>query len=89
MLERDRESRQCEVGSSSLKVKSESNCSVVSDCDPMNCSPLGSSVHGIFQERILGWYPFSSPGGFPDPGIESGFPALQADSLLSESSRKH
>ena len=22
-------------------------------CDPMNCSLLGSSVHGIFQERIL------------------------------------
>ena len=22
-------------------------------CDPMNCSPPGSSVHGIFQARIL------------------------------------
>ena len=22
-------------------------------CDPMDCSPLGSSVHGIFQARIL------------------------------------
>jgi len=21
----------------------------------MNCSPLGSSVHGILQARILGW----------------------------------
>ena len=24
-------------------------------CDPMNCSPPGSSVHGIFQARILAW----------------------------------
>ena len=30
-----------------------------------------------------GW-PFPSPGDLPDPGIESGSPALQAGSLLSE-----
>ena len=24
-------------------------------CDPMDCSPSGSSVHGIFQTRILEW----------------------------------
>ena len=24
-------------------------------CDPMDCSPPGSSVHGILQARILGW----------------------------------
>ena len=30
-------------------------------CDPMGCSPPGSSVHGIFQARILEWVatPFS------------------------------
>ena len=28
--------------------------------------------------------PFSSPGDLPDPGIEPGFSALQADSLPSE-----
>ena len=27
--------------------------SVVSFCDPMDCSPSGSSVHGILQARIL------------------------------------
>ena len=32
--------------------------------------------------------PFSSPGDFPDPGIEPGSPALQADSLLSKPSGK-
>ena len=30
--------------------------SVVSDsCDPVDCSPPGSSVHGIFQARIMEW----------------------------------
>ena len=30
--------------------------SVVSDCiDPMDCSPPGSSVHEIFQARVLEW----------------------------------
>ena len=24
-------------------------------CDPMDCSPLGFSVHGILQARILEW----------------------------------
>ena len=24
-------------------------------CDPMDCSPPGSSVHGVLQARILGW----------------------------------
>ena len=30
-------------------------------CNPMNCSPPGSSVHGILQARILEWVaiPFS------------------------------
>ena len=39
------------------KVKSESevakSCPTLSD--PMNCSPPGSSVHGIFQARVLEW----------------------------------
>ena len=28
-------------------------------CDPMNCSPLGSSIHGILQARILEWITIS------------------------------
>ena len=40
-----------------MKVKSESEvaqlCLTLSD--PMDCSLLGSSVHGIFQARILEW----------------------------------
>ena len=50
-------------------------------CEPMDCSPPGSSVHGILQARRLEWVAIPSPGDLPDPGIEPGFPALQADSL--------
>ena len=39
------------------------------------------------QEHWSG-LPFPSPGDLPDPGIESGSPALQADSLLSEPAGK-
>ena len=40
-----------------MKVKSESevaqSCPTLSD--PMDCSLLGSSIHGIFQARVLEW----------------------------------
>ena len=40
-----------------MKVKSESevaqSCPTLSD--PMDCNPPGSSVHGIFQGRVLEW----------------------------------
>ena len=40
-----------------MKVKSESevdqSCATLSD--PMDCGPPGSSVHGIFQARVLEW----------------------------------
>ena len=39
-------------------------------CDPVDCSLPSSSVHGIFQVRILEWVAFSSPGGLPDPEVE-------------------
>ena len=52
-------------------------------CNPMDCSPPGSPVHGIFQARILEWVPFSSPGDLPSPGIEPRSP-LQADFLPTE-----
>ena len=32
-------------------------------CDPMDCSPPGSSVHGIFQARILELVAISSSRG--------------------------
>ena len=57
-------------------------------CNPVDCSPPGSSVHGIFQARILESLPFPSLEDLPDPGIEPWSPALQADSILTEISRK-
>ena len=54
----------------------------------MDCSLPGSSIHGIFQARVPEWVAIPSPGDPPDPGIEAGSPALQADSLLSESPGK-
>ena len=38
--------------------------------DPLDCSLPGSSIHGIFQARILEWAIISSSRGFPNPGIE-------------------
>ena len=53
-------------------------------CDPTDCSPPGSSVHGILQAKCWSELPFPSPGDLPDPGIERRSLALQADSLPSE-----
>ena len=53
-------------------------------CDPMACSLPDSSVHGIFQARILEWVATPFSRGSSDPGIQPGSPALQAYSLLSE-----
>ena len=36
-------------------------------CHPMDCSPPGSSVHGIFQARILEWVAVSSSRGSSRP----------------------
>ena len=44
--------------------------SVLSLGNPINCSPLGSSVHGIHPTRTLLCLP---PGDLPDPGIEPAF----------------
>ena len=38
-------------------------------CNPMECSPPGSSVHGILQARILEWVAISSSGVFPTQGL--------------------
>ena len=69
-----------------LIVEWSGSCSVL--CyffEPMDCSPPDSSVHVILQGRILEWVaiPFSRLN--VNPGIESRSPALEADSLPSES----
>ena len=46
-----------------MRVKSESEVaeSYLTPSDPMDCSPPGSSVHGIFQARVLEGVPWPSP----------------------------
>ena len=56
-------------------------------CDPMDCIPPGSSVHGILQARVLGWVAISSSRGPSQPrdGTCASIyrsPTLQVDSLL-------
>ena len=62
-------------------------------CDPMNCSPPGSSVHGFSQARILAWdaMPYSR-GIFPTQGLNPRLLCLlhrQADSLPLHHLRSH
>ena len=41
------------------------SCSVVLDCDPMDCRLPGCFIHGIFQTRVLEWVAISfSRGSF-------------------------
>ena len=55
-------------------------------CDPMSCSPPGSSVHGISQASILEWVVISYSRESSQLGDRSHVshksPALQVDSLL-------
>ena len=46
-----------------MKLKSESEVDQLSPTlsDPMDCSPPGSSVHGIFQARVLEWGAIAFP----------------------------
>ena len=41
------------------------SCSTL--CDPMDCSPPGSSIHGILQARILEWIAISFSWGSSQP----------------------
>ena len=54
----------------------------------MDCSPPGSSIHGILQARILEWVAMPSSKGSSQPGIEPRSSVLWADSLPSEPPRK-
>ena len=68
----------------SMKVKSGSevaqSCSTLSN--PMDCSPPGSSIHGIFQARVLEWGAITFSG---DPNLGSHYsisPTSQLPTLL-------
>ena len=40
-------------------------------CDPKDCSPPGSSVHGILQARILEWVAIPFSRGSSQPGDQT------------------
>ena len=58
-------------------------------CDPMDCSPLDSSVHGDSPGKNTGMGCHALLQGiFPNPGIKPRSPALQVELLPSEPPRK-
>ena len=52
-------------------------------CDPMDGSPLGSSVRGFSRHEYWSGLSFPSPEDLSTSEMKLGSPALQADSLLS------
>ena len=56
-------------------------------CDPMDCSPPGSSVHGILWARILEWVAMPSSRGPSQHKDQTRSATLQADSLPSEAGK--
>ena len=65
------------VGSQETPGKSEVSQSCLTFCDPIDCSPPGSSVHGIFPGKDSGvGCHFLLQGNLPGPGMEPRSPAL-------------
>ena len=52
-------------------------------CDPLDCRPPGSSIHGIMQVRILAWAAISSSRSSP-PRIKPTSPTLAGGFLTTE-----
>ena len=63
-------------------------CLAVKPCStvlqPMGCSPLGSSVHGMFQQEYQSRLPFPSLGILPNPGVEPVPPTLEGRFFTAE-----
>ena len=65
-----------------MSAKSLQSCLTL--CDPMDCSPLGSSAHGILQARILSGLSVPPPKDLPDPEIEPESLALAGRCFTTE-----
>ena len=51
---------------------------------PWTVACQASLSMGFSRQEYWSGLPFPSPGDLPNPGVEPGSPALQADSLLSD-----
>ena len=71
-----------------MKVKVLVTQSCPTLCDPMDCNPLRSSVHGISQTRILEWVAIPFSRGSSYPGTNAGLPVSRAISLASDHQEK-
>ena len=66
----------------SVKVKSLSRVRLVAT--PWTVAYQASQSMGFSRQEYWSGLPFPSPGDLPDPGIEPGSPALEADALPTE-----
>ena len=55
------------------EMKLSGSRTVISDCNPMDCSLPGASVHGFLQ-AILEWLAISFSRVFPTQGMNPGLP---------------
>ena len=65
-----------------VKVKSLSRVRLVAT--PWTVAYQASQSMGFSRQEYWSGLPFPSPGDLPDPGIEPGSPALEADALPTE-----
>ena len=67
-----------------LVSESEDAQSCLTLCDPWTVAHQAPLSMGFSRQEYWSGLPFPSPGDLPNPGIEPGSPALQADALTSE-----
>ena len=67
-----------------MKVKAKSLSHVQLFGTPWTVARQAPLSMGFSRQEYWSELPFPSPGDLPDPGIELGSPALQADALPSE-----
>ena len=68
----------------SVKVKIAQSC--LTFYDPMDCSPSGSSVHGILQARILEWVAIPFSRGSSQPGAQTQVSCFAGQTLYQSES---
>ena len=69
--------------------ESEVTQSCLTLCDPMDCSLSGSSVHGIFQARVLEWIAISFSRGSSQPRNQTQISCIAGRCLGGVQAIKH